>query len=336
MGAALGGRGAALKALLPAVFTGGPVFDTHRRTHCLPCEPNALARAGASACRRSPSVPLQLPCPRLQCAGKTLLARAVANRTDACFIRVIGSELVQKYVGEGARMVSRALLPPAGVAARPVGRSSAHGEHVDLPPLSLCCHAAAVRLPVGCRAWRVRSVALLLNASILPGLLSHCRSAVECKYYAWAAIALSRAAIFGRPPCRPPSPALAGLQVRELFQMARSKKACIIFFDEVRPRASTRLLPLTTVQAALRMTHGCALPPPAPPLPPPSPVQLPMRPAAPLPRSPVPCRPLLSPPCALCQSIRCPLSPVSPPGGCHRRRAARRRERRQRGAAHDA
>ena len=25
---------------------------------------------------------------------------AVANRTDACFIRVIGSELVQKYVGE--------------------------------------------------------------------------------------------------------------------------------------------------------------------------------------------------------------------------------------------
>ena len=37
--------------------------------------------------------------------GKTLSSRAVANRTDACFIRVIGSELVQKYVGEGARMV---------------------------------------------------------------------------------------------------------------------------------------------------------------------------------------------------------------------------------------
>ena len=29
----------------------------------------------------------------------------MANATDACFIRVIGSELVQKYVGEGARMV---------------------------------------------------------------------------------------------------------------------------------------------------------------------------------------------------------------------------------------
>ena len=37
--------------------------------------------------------------------GKTLCARAVANRTDAACIRVIGSELVQKYVGEGARMV---------------------------------------------------------------------------------------------------------------------------------------------------------------------------------------------------------------------------------------
>ncbi|KAL8092157.1 hypothetical protein AgCh_034451 [Apium graveolens] len=37
--------------------------------------------------------------------GKTLLARVVANRTDACFIRVIGSELVQKYVGEGARII---------------------------------------------------------------------------------------------------------------------------------------------------------------------------------------------------------------------------------------
>ena len=32
-------------------------------------------------------------------------ARAVANRTDACFIRISGCELVQKYIGEGARMV---------------------------------------------------------------------------------------------------------------------------------------------------------------------------------------------------------------------------------------
>ena len=30
--------------------------------------------------------------------GKTLTARAVASRTDACFIRVIGSELVQSIL----------------------------------------------------------------------------------------------------------------------------------------------------------------------------------------------------------------------------------------------
>ncbi len=37
--------------------------------------------------------------------GKTLLAKAVANRTQATFIRFVGSELVQKYIGEGARLV---------------------------------------------------------------------------------------------------------------------------------------------------------------------------------------------------------------------------------------
>ena len=37
--------------------------------------------------------------------GKTLLARAVAHHTDCTFIRVSGTELVQKYIGEGSRMV---------------------------------------------------------------------------------------------------------------------------------------------------------------------------------------------------------------------------------------
>ncbi|MFW9769185.1 MAG: proteasome-activating nucleotidase [Candidatus Thorarchaeota archaeon] len=37
--------------------------------------------------------------------GKTLVARAVAHQTNATFIRVIGSELVQKFIGEGARLV---------------------------------------------------------------------------------------------------------------------------------------------------------------------------------------------------------------------------------------
>lgn len=37
--------------------------------------------------------------------GKTLLARAVAHHTQCRFIRVSGSELVQKYIGEGSRLV---------------------------------------------------------------------------------------------------------------------------------------------------------------------------------------------------------------------------------------
>lgn len=33
-------------------------------------------------------------------AGKTMLAKAVAHHTTAAFIRVVGSEFVQKYLGE--------------------------------------------------------------------------------------------------------------------------------------------------------------------------------------------------------------------------------------------
>ena len=37
--------------------------------------------------------------------GKTMMAKAVANATTATFIRMVGSEFVQKYLGEGPRMV---------------------------------------------------------------------------------------------------------------------------------------------------------------------------------------------------------------------------------------
>ena len=37
--------------------------------------------------------------------GKTMLAKAVAHHTTDSFIRVVGSEFVQKYLGEGPRMV---------------------------------------------------------------------------------------------------------------------------------------------------------------------------------------------------------------------------------------
>ena len=37
--------------------------------------------------------------------GKTMLAKAVANETDAAFIKMAGSELVRKFIGEGSRLV---------------------------------------------------------------------------------------------------------------------------------------------------------------------------------------------------------------------------------------
>ena len=71
-----------------------------------PCSgelPGAHACLPACPCASS----LGLPCPPglPVSAGKTLLARAVAHHTDCTFIRVSGGELVQKYIGEGSRMV---------------------------------------------------------------------------------------------------------------------------------------------------------------------------------------------------------------------------------------
>jgi proteasome regulatory subunit len=37
--------------------------------------------------------------------GKTMMAKAVANQTDATFIKMAGSELVHKFIGEGAKLV---------------------------------------------------------------------------------------------------------------------------------------------------------------------------------------------------------------------------------------
>lgn len=54
--------------------------------------------------------PLRLPISSLHIpvtlgTGKTMLVKAVAHHTTASFIRVVGSEFVQKYLGEGPRMV---------------------------------------------------------------------------------------------------------------------------------------------------------------------------------------------------------------------------------------
>jgi proteasome regulatory subunit len=42
--------------------------------------------------------------------GKTLLAKAVASSTNSTFIEIVGSELVQKFIGEGAKLVKEIFI----------------------------------------------------------------------------------------------------------------------------------------------------------------------------------------------------------------------------------
>ncbi|CAL9084673.1 unnamed protein product [Musa textilis] len=51
--------------------------------------------------------------------GKTLLAKAVANSTSATFLRIVGSELIQKYLGDGPKLV-RELFRVAGEFSRSI------------------------------------------------------------------------------------------------------------------------------------------------------------------------------------------------------------------------
>ncbi|PKP54395.1 MAG: proteasome-activating nucleotidase [Candidatus Altiarchaeales archaeon HGW-Altiarchaeales-3] len=37
--------------------------------------------------------------------GKTMIAKAIANETNSCFIKITASELARKYIGEGAKLV---------------------------------------------------------------------------------------------------------------------------------------------------------------------------------------------------------------------------------------
>ena len=49
-------------------------------------------------------------------AGKTLLARAIASNIDANFLKVVSSAIVDKYIGESARLI-REMFGYAKVAA---------------------------------------------------------------------------------------------------------------------------------------------------------------------------------------------------------------------------
>ena len=46
-----------------------------------------------------------LPSPLRVGTGKTLLARAVAKQLDANFLKVVSSAIVDKYIGESARLI---------------------------------------------------------------------------------------------------------------------------------------------------------------------------------------------------------------------------------------
>merc|ERR1712118_218163 len=50
--------------------------------------------------------------------GKTLLAKAVANETSATFLRVVGSELIQKYLGDGPSWSARCSASPRNMPPR--------------------------------------------------------------------------------------------------------------------------------------------------------------------------------------------------------------------------
>lgn len=71
--------------------------------------------------------------------GKTMLAKAVAHHTTASFIRVVGSEFVQKYLGE---------VGGGGVAAEGVRRLEGYDREVSCTHIWMCCDRdqTAVRL----------------------------------------------------------------------------------------------------------------------------------------------------------------------------------------------
>ena len=70
--------------------------------------------------------------------GKTMMAKAVAHATTAAFISVVGSEFVQKYLGEGPRMVRSPRLP--------VRQSASWRRHPPRPPVVWLCRALVVTL----------------------------------------------------------------------------------------------------------------------------------------------------------------------------------------------
>jgi 26S proteasome regulatory subunit T5 len=63
--------------------------------------------------------------------GKTLIARACAARTNACFIKISAPQLVQMYIGDGAKMVRDAFALAKEKAEAREKMSSKEGQQIE-------------------------------------------------------------------------------------------------------------------------------------------------------------------------------------------------------------
>ena len=64
--------------------------------------------------------------------GKTMMAKAVANATEATFISMVGSEFVQKYLGEGPRKCNKSVERCKLVCSRLLTHSSISQEWFEM------------------------------------------------------------------------------------------------------------------------------------------------------------------------------------------------------------
>jgi 26S proteasome regulatory subunit T2 len=99
--------------------------------------------------------------------GKTLLAKAVANQTSATFLRIVGSELIQKYLGDGPRLVRQLF--------------------------QVCCYVRPSRIYVvtNCSRWLVRMLLLLCSStrsmlSARSDTIQHQVESVRCSEPCWS------------------------------------------------------------------------------------------------------------------------------------------------------